>query len=348
MTVYSEGGAVLPNRFGASISREYPKWKYHWTGKGVTVKNSEEERALGGGWANTPAAFDAYKGARSGRTEQQNPVKWVDQWPMPGLCAEHRNKIKAALFRADAVFTRSPDTDSAERVAMRHAFEGIAKVLFDAGILTDQLLNNDMAELVWDSAIAAGWWRFASETRQDIFAEQLGHYWVWRDEREDWQALFRAEAAEWRGRLLEASAQVESPVQEVSAPMESGATGQLAGPGPRWEDIEIRFISDERVQIFVCNAPRDSKNFAEMGFEDRRGPGGKPNRAWHLLRTLSERDGVIPATAISGQQNMQKRAQTIRHQLCRHFHILENPLPFVEGVGYRTRFKITRSPACDN
>src|SRR5262249_39921767 len=39
----------------------------------------------------------------------------------------------------------------------------------------------------------------------------------------------------------------------------------------RWEDIEIRFLSDERVQIFVDGRPGDTKNFAEMGFEDHRG-----------------------------------------------------------------------------
>jgi hypothetical protein len=46
---------------------------------------------------------------------------------------------------------------------------------------------------VWDSAIAAGWWRCASETPQGIFPERVGHYWVWRDEGTDWQRLFQGE-----------------------------------------------------------------------------------------------------------------------------------------------------------
>ena len=212
---------VLPKSSRVSIGQDYPKWRYHWTRKEVLVKNSDEERALGGGWANMPAAFDAYKGARPARTEQQNPVKWVDEWLVPGLCSDHRNKIKAALLRTDAVFARSPEAESDTRVAMRHAYDGIAKVHFDAGILVEQLLGKDIPELVWDSAIAAGWWRLASEKRQDIFPEHLGHYWVWRQESEDWHRLFRAEVAEWQSRLLDASVEAESRGQAVSAPMVS-------------------------------------------------------------------------------------------------------------------------------
>jgi hypothetical protein len=139
----------------------------------------------------------------------------VDEWPVPDLRSEHRNKIKAALFRADAAFARSRDADSACLASMRHAFDGISQVLFDVGILTEQLLEKDIPLLVWDSAIAGGWWRFASETRQDIFPEELGHYWVWRDEREDWPGLFRAEAADWRSKLLDGPTQ--HPKQRDSA-----------------------------------------------------------------------------------------------------------------------------------
>ena len=62
----------------------------------------------------------------------------------------------------------------------------------------------------------------------------------------------------------------------------------------RWEAIEIRFLSDERVQIFTDGTPGDTMNFAELGFEDRRGTGGKPTQAWQLLKALSHNDGILP------------------------------------------------------
>jgi hypothetical protein len=214
--------------------QEYPKWKYHWTKPAMIVKNTNEETALGGGWADKSDAFAPYKGPRPPQTDQPDPVKWVDAWPVPVLSAKHRNQIKAALLTADAEFSRSPDADSVNLASMKHAFSGISKVLFKAGILTEQHLQNEIPLLVWDSAIAGGWWRFASETRQDIFPEQLGHYWVWRDESNDWQTLFRAETARWGARLLSASPAPRRQVKGAElAPQRKRALGLTKQRGTR-------------------------------------------------------------------------------------------------------------------
>ena len=175
---------------------KYPKCKYHWT-KGVVVHNADKEAALGGGWADTPAAFEEFRGPRRARTAQHNPIKWVADWPVPGVTSDLRQRMKVELLRTDAAFWRSPDTPSAHLTTMREAFDGVAMVLFAAGILTESLLRNEIPQLVWDSAIAAGWWRCASETPQGIFPERLGHYWVWRDDSIDWQRLFHDETEVW-------------------------------------------------------------------------------------------------------------------------------------------------------
>jgi hypothetical protein len=207
------------------IHQDYPTVKYHWTKKPVTVKNSAEEAALGGGWASSRGAFEAYQGPRLARTAEQDPVKWLDEWSVPGLSSEHRKKIKAQLLRADGTFERSQDPDSAALSSMRQAFDAIANVLFEARILTADLLRKDIPQLIWDSAIAGGWWRLASETRQDIFPEQLGRYWVWRDDSRDWKGLFRAEAGEWEARLLEAPSRQEpaDPAASAAAKLRTSA-----------------------------------------------------------------------------------------------------------------------------
>ncbi len=202
------------------VHQDYPRVKYHWNRPSITVNNAEDEKSRGSGWANTPAAFEPYKGARLGRTDEHDPCKWLDQWSVPGLSSDHRTKIKAQLLRADAIFERSPEPDSGLVAAMRQAFNGIAQVLFDSETLTEDLLRTDIPLLVWDSAIAAEWYRPASESPRDIFPEQLGHYWVWRDEGKDWNGLFRAETAEWQARLLEAprSSQAVSDPTSPAAP----------------------------------------------------------------------------------------------------------------------------------
>src|ERR1035441_5304430 len=187
----------LPGEAGS----QYPKMKYHWTKDPAIVNNADDGAALGGGWADTPAAFAPYSGPRPPRTADQKAIKWVDDWPVPAVMSDHRQGIKIELLRVDVAFWKSPDTPDAHHTAMRQAFEGVAMVLFAAGILTENLLRNEIPQLVWDSAIAAGWWRCASETPQNIFPERVGHYWVWRDDRTDWHRLFHDETEEWVVRL---------------------------------------------------------------------------------------------------------------------------------------------------
>ena len=203
---------------------QYPKCKYHWT-KAVLVKNADEEAALGGGWADTPVAFQDYGGPRRTRAARQNPIQWVDDWPVRGVTSEHRQRLKIELLRADAAFWRSPDTPTAHLAAMREAFEGVALVLFVGGILTESLLQNEIPQLVWDSAIAAGWWRCASETPQSIFPERLGHYWVWRDDRIDWQRLFHDETEVWLARLPTFSA--KAAASDLGARLDAAADSEM-------------------------------------------------------------------------------------------------------------------------
>jgi hypothetical protein len=219
------------------VPKRYPKWMYHWNREPVVVNSLGEEKTLGLGWTDTPAAFDPYKGSRPARTEKHDPTKWLSEWSVPCLLPDHRKKIKAQLLKADAAFERSPNSDSGAVAAMQQAFEGIAQVLFDSGTLTESLLVEDIPLLVWDAAIAGGWWRLASEAHQDIFPEKVGHYWVWLEERGEWRAPFRAETAGWRAKLIEAPAPnssiaeqifVRTPVGEGKSIGDSGAFPERA------------------------------------------------------------------------------------------------------------------------
>lgn len=84
------------------------------------------------------------------------------------------------------------------------------------GAHTDALLRQQIPELVWDSAIAAGWWRADSETPLDIFPEKLGRYWVWRDERAD--GLFETE-----GWLVRMAAARPVGARDLGARLNAGA-----------------------------------------------------------------------------------------------------------------------------
>jgi hypothetical protein len=106
-----------------------------------------------------------------------------------------------------------------------------------------------------------------------------------------------------------------------------------------WGTIEIVFLSDERVQI-RNGVTTETLNYGEFGFED--GRSGKPNQAWLLLRALAENGGVLRDGASAGiaWPKVERRIQEIRQILRNHFSAATDPVPFVEGTGYRTLFKI--------
>lgn len=68
-----------------------------------------------------------------------------------------------------------------------------------------------------------------------------------------------------------------------------GGSGADRG-GASWQDIEISFLSDERVQIKI-GSHSETRNYAEMGFSDQRN--GKPNQQWGILRSLARARGSI-------------------------------------------------------
>ena len=225
-----EEAELGPEWSRAYIHQNYPAWRYHWTKKELVVKNAEEDAALGGGWTGVPGDFTPYKGPRPPRSDEADPLRWADSWPFPGLSAALRSRIKAQVLRADAAFWTALDDEGAVQIALKLACNGIAKLLFEAGVLTEQLLKNEIPALVWDSAVAGGWYRFASESPARIFPEQLGHYYVWRDETKDWKGLFRAETAHWMAMLIEASADVPTPPAppEDPSPSQPSTESQIA------------------------------------------------------------------------------------------------------------------------
>ena len=85
-------------------------------------------------------------------------------------------------------------------------------------------------------------------------------------------------------------------------------------PGSSWPDIAIRFLSEERIQINV-GQHTETRNYAEMGFED--GRNGKPIRAWTTLLTFAADDGRIPIASLPShyRPKLEKRVQELRSHL---------------------------------
>jgi hypothetical protein len=112
--------------------------------------------------------------------------------------------------------------------------------------------------------------------------------------------------------------------------------------GAIWKDVSITFTSEHRVQIAVLSVT-ETRGYAEMGFEDRRGGGGKPVSAWACLKLLAESTGRIDRPADfngRGWPKIEKQVQAIRARLRALFRIPGDPLPFRKRSYYEAQFKI--------
>jgi hypothetical protein len=123
-------------------------------------------------------------------------------------------------------------------------------------------------------------------------------------------------------------------------------TGETHRCGLNWKQVKIRFLSEFRVQITVGDVIC-TLNYEELGFADRRSRDKKkPNSAWLMLRQLAEAGGIIHASETHGDWTIvEKRMQEVRKALRRQFGISEDPVPFVNGIGYQAQFVIGCSPS---
>jgi len=130
------------------------------------------------------------------------------------------------------------------------------------------------------------------------------------------------------------------------APTDSLRSGSSGFKLNLWQDLEIRFLSDERVHI-QSGEFSETRNYAEFGCEDRRTK--KPNLAWVTLRVLAQKDGIIQQ-AVKGQdwRSVEKRIQELRRVFRKHFELDGDPIPFVDRIGYKSSFKIGCAPSFES
>jgi hypothetical protein len=150
---------------------------------------------------------------------------------------------------------------------------------------------------------------------------------------------------QWHQHLLELAELAEDSAKEPTETA-SQRSGSLSFRLNDWQDLEIRFLSDERIHLNVGECS-ETRNYAEFGFEDRRTK--KPNLAWVTLRALAQKEGIIKQ-AVNGQdwRSVEKRIQEIRRLFRKHFELDADPIPFVDGLGYKASFKINCAPSFES
>jgi hypothetical protein len=210
-----------------------------------------------------------------------DPTKWVDEWPLP-LSALDRMKIKSVLLKAHATFHRGNWQDYDERAipAMQQAISGIAGILYDAGLLTSELLENGLQLFVVEAAAAGNWTTFRTAydaERTEIFPGHYGSEARWTVFKQRWPLILAAEIAEWHSKLLDKS------IQTGAAPTASATPRQLL-------DSYLANFPDENI-IFrdLCWAAGQHYRELKRWLAGQSKPGSKPDRIFRRVLTSGKR-----------------------------------------------------------
>jgi hypothetical protein len=117
--------------------------------------------------------------------------------------------------------------------------------------------------------------------------------------------------------------------------------------GTRWEQVSIEFINEDVVRIAV-GGKVDHRDFAQMGFVDKRKPEERPDRLWGIFREFAKREGKIDWESSvdlprAEQTKLKKWVSDIRTRLKAVFpQIPEDPFkPYRKVKAYETRFRLT-------
>jgi hypothetical protein len=268
----------MPPSFEAQPTyQEYPKMRYHRTGKNAVVNDREAELGLGEGWGGSP---DGPFGLQEG-----NPLQWLDEWGLECLVTAARDRIREALTDAHAnVIESGADHDSkVRRASMKKLFDVIAAECLDAGLLTESMLNDTIPRIVYDAAVS-GRWQTGSLEKNSNCTLQYGHHWVQHDVPRMLAAMFESQVWRWRGKLGRQSG-TQEPIAEprpfatagTQAPKMDRKAEMRSRRNENYENIDraLRSISDacpkNQEEVFHFLDKRDIRMPNREPFKTARG-----------------------------------------------------------------------------
>jgi len=124
---------------------------------------------------------------------------------------------------------------------------------------------------------------------------------------------------------------------EASSTSPSNLAWQLP-PDARWEELGIRFVADEVINVSFRS---ETRRFEPDALGMKNGKSGKPTKQWLYLKLLASHSGRLPVHPANGADTSkhQKQKQALSKALRQAFGISDEPIPTGNG-DYVARFVI--------
>ncbi len=109
--------------------------------------------------------------------------------------------------------------------------------------------------------------------------------------------------------------------------------------GTRWEDITIRFLDGESVQI-KAKELSIKRTYQNIGLVDHKS-NLKPNKQWQFFSDLSKLHGKLTWKDPKATLKVKKKKSLLSKALREYFQLKEDPFyPYKEVKAYKTKFKL--------
>lgn len=110
--------------------------------------------------------------------------------------------------------------------------------------------------------------------------------------------------------------------------------------GTRWENITMRFLDDETVEIRLAGNVHNT-GYADMGFADNRKNGQPPNLQWAFLKALAESNGSMKASDGNASDNYKQHKHRLSKRLMAYFSLDTDPFrEYTPQTGYDLKMDI--------
>lgn len=117
--------------------------------------------------------------------------------------------------------------------------------------------------------------------------------------------------------------------------------------GTTWENVIIKFLDDEYVLISIRGLEY-STDYKQMGFEDSRGKGSRPNFQWIFLKVLAKVNGELTIKDSQAKDRYKKQKELLSKSLQSYFKIDYDPFYPYRPSSYKAessyKIKITLIP----
>jgi hypothetical protein len=256
-----------------------------------------------------------------------DPLHYFQTWNLAGIPGRGLSRIQAGLLgiHGTHVDARFPDPPG----CWREAYDLIAQEFNSASLLSDDLVQTGIPEIVADACASGGWYGTGwSQARPSaIYSLRLGaqYYPLWRHS--EFLQELEGRMTHWRGQMLLASS-------DESKTTPSRVVGVPIPPGARWQDVSLE-LGETSLRITICGLQQEL-TFEEAGFGDR-------DQALDTLKLFAKMHACFEpdrdSSRLRGKTPIKNRITELRKRLQILIRISGNPIEH-KGRMYSCKFQI--------